>query len=112
MPSIPSKDQFPSMHPIVRRLCDGLADRDLPLLTPPESQFASGIVSFACGNPAQIAGGLVQQGVVVWGGDDRIRISVHLYNDMADIERCLTALEKVEIPKLDCNRESVWSSRR
>lgn len=90
-----------SLRPIVRRLRDGLADLNLPLLTPPESQFSSGIVSFACRNPAQIAGEFAQAGVIVWGGDERIRISVHLYNDMGDIERCLRAIEKVEMPKLD-----------
>jgi selenocysteine lyase/cysteine desulfurase len=90
-----------ALRPIVRRLRNGLVDQGLPLLTPPDACFASGIVSFACEDPVRIASELASEGVIVWGGDGRVRISVHLYNDMADIERFLTAMNKVETAGLN-----------
>lgn len=84
-----------ALCPIVRRLRDGLADQGFFLLTPQEPRFASGIVSFACAQPEQVASELARQGVIVWGGDGRVRISVHLYNDLADIEHCLQAIKKI-----------------
>ena len=36
-----------------------------------------------------------QEGVIVWQVTGRVRASVHLYNDMADIDRYLKILEPV-----------------
>ena len=33
--------------------------------------------------------------VIVWGGDGRVRLSAHLYNDHEDASRCLAALKAV-----------------
>jgi selenocysteine lyase/cysteine desulfurase len=35
---------------------------------------------------------LREAGVLVWGGDGRVRLSVHAYNDEADVARALEAL--------------------
>ena len=30
---------------------------------------------------------LAEEGIIVWGGDERIRISLHVYNDLDDVNR-------------------------
>jgi cysteine desulfurase / selenocysteine lyase len=87
-----------ALRPIVRQLRDRLANQGVSLLTPPDPCFASGIVAFSCDEPERVCGELAEQSVIVWGGDGRVRLSVHLYNDSADVDRCLTALKKVDVP--------------
>lgn len=83
------------LRPLVNELRTELQGMGLELLTPASPEFASGIVSFRCDEPAEIAARMAAEGVVVWGGDGRIRVSVHVYNDRNDIDRCLRALRKV-----------------
>ncbi len=80
------------LRPLVSALRNGLAEQGLAMLTPEEARFASGIVSFAWEQPEQLAARLAEQGVIVWGGDGRIRMAIHLYNDEEDVARCLGAL--------------------
>jgi selenocysteine lyase/cysteine desulfurase len=84
-----------ALRPLVQTLRDGLVDQELGLLTPAAPEFASGIVSFACAEPEQKAAWLAHQDIIVWGGDGRIRVSLHVYNDMEDVRRCLDAIRRV-----------------
>ena len=68
------------------------------MLTPADPEYASGIVSFECDEPEKAAAWLADRGVVVWGGDGRIRISLHVYNDHADVNRCLDAIRQIPRP--------------
>ena len=77
----------------VRQLRCGLAELDLDLLTPPDAELASGIVSFAHPKAVEIGVALERAGVIVWAGDGRVRASLHLYNEMEDVERCLRVLD-------------------
>jgi cysteine desulfurase / selenocysteine lyase len=81
-----------TLQPLVKHLREGLKDRGFRLLTPPEPEFASGIVSFAHPDPERVGRHLQQHGVIVWYGDGRVRVSVHVYNDRSDIDACLLAL--------------------
>jgi cysteine desulfurase / selenocysteine lyase len=83
------------LRPVVKALRDGLQDMGLDLLTPAPPEFASGIVSFRCNEPAEVARRMASEGVVVWGGDGRIRVSVHVYNDQNDVDRCLQVIDRV-----------------
>jgi len=85
------------LRPLVKALRTGLAESGLDLLTPGEEQYASGIVAFECAEPERVAAGLAERGVVVWGGDGRIRASVHLYNTEDDVARCLAAVRSMAI---------------
>ena len=67
----------------------------LKLLTPPEPEYASGIVSFEHPRAEELGAELLRQGVVVWAGDGRVRASVHLYNEDSDITRCLETMTTV-----------------
>ncbi|MDQ6907041.1 MAG: aminotransferase class V-fold PLP-dependent enzyme [Chloroflexota bacterium] len=78
------------------KLRRALADRGLTLLTPEDPARRGPNICFAWPEPAALVHALAERGVLVWGGDGRIRVSFHLYNDEADIERLLAALDDVE----------------
>lgn len=88
-----------ALRPLVARLRQGLADRGLALLTPPDPELASGIVSVATPNAREAGSLLDERGIHTWYGDGRVRASVHLYNDEEDIERYLAALPEVLAPQ-------------
>jgi selenocysteine lyase/cysteine desulfurase len=73
-------------------LRDGLTALDLEVLTPSAPAERAGNFAFASSAADEIEARLRAEGVVVWAGDGRVRISVHLYNDEGDVGRCLRAL--------------------
>lgn len=77
------------------KLHRALRDRGLTLLTPEEPARRGPNICFAWPEPAALVRALEERGVLVWGGDGRIRVSFHLYNDETDIERLLAALDDV-----------------
>jgi selenocysteine lyase/cysteine desulfurase len=80
---------------VVSRLRCGLEEMNLQLLTPPSDDFASGIVSFRYPDAQQLGKRLECEGIVVWCGDGRVRASVHLYNDLDDVNHFLGALSRL-----------------
>jgi cysteine desulfurase/selenocysteine lyase len=80
------------LRPIVRTLRGELERLGFTLLTPEDASFASGIVSFRHRQCERIGAELELEGVIVWSGDERVRASVHLYNDGGDTERLLRVL--------------------
>ncbi len=67
----------------------------LEVTTPEQPEHRAG--NATCVVPAGVDSGalaarLAEEGVLVWGGDGRLRVSCHLYNDEADVERLLVAL--------------------
>jgi selenocysteine lyase/cysteine desulfurase len=70
-----------------------LATRGLPLLTPDDPAQRGPNVCFLWPEPEALVARLAEHGVLAWGDSGRIRVSFHAYNDSADIERFLTALD-------------------
>ena len=73
----------------------GFARLGLEITTPQQPERRAG--NATCVVPAGINSGalaarLAEEGVLVWGGDGRLRVSCHLYNDEADVERLLAVL--------------------
>lgn len=83
------------LRPLVEHLRTGFEQLGCDMLTPPGSGNASGIVAFSHAKAEAIGAALEQEGVVVWGGDGRVRAAVHLYNDHHDVTRCLTVLASI-----------------
>jgi cysteine desulfurase/selenocysteine lyase len=73
-------------------LRDGLVKRGLPVLTPEAPEARAGNIVFASGRAPEVERALREVGVLVWAGDGRVRLSVHVYNDEADVGRALDAL--------------------
>ncbi len=80
------------MRPVVAALRHGIEELGFNLLSPPDPDCASGIVSFSHPDCKGIGARLHEGNVIVWAGDGRVRASVHLYNDHSDAERCLQEL--------------------
>ncbi len=77
------------------KLWQALNARGLTLLTPEDPSRRGPNICFAWPEPTGLVHALAKRGVLVWGGDGRIRVSFHLYNDEADIECLLAALDDV-----------------
>jgi cysteine desulfurase/selenocysteine lyase len=86
---------YEELRPLVERLRSGFEHLGCDMLTPSDLGKASGIVAFRHSQSEAIGLALEREGIVVWGGDGRVRTSVHLYNDLEDIDRCLTAFASI-----------------
>lgn len=64
----------------------------LPVLTPEPPERRAGNICIASDRAEWLEAELRAQRVLSWGGDGRLRLSVHGYNDETDIERALAAL--------------------
>lgn len=71
-----------------------LEARGLTLLTPADRAHRGPNICFVWEDAAGLAAALAARGVLVWGSDERIRVSFHAYNDQADVERLLAALDQ------------------
>ncbi|MBI3965346.1 MAG: aminotransferase class V-fold PLP-dependent enzyme [Chloroflexi bacterium] len=78
------------------RLRAGLVELGFEVMTPELPESRAGNICIATGESARLAGGLAERGILVWEGEGRIRISVHLYNDERDVDRCLAALRELK----------------
>jgi selenocysteine lyase/cysteine desulfurase len=76
-------------------LWHALRDRGFELLTPEDAASRGPNICFAWDNPIELVDALAERNVLIWGGDGRIRISLHAYNDQGDIERLLEGLDAV-----------------
>lgn len=83
------------LKPVVAHLRQGLRDLGVQLLTPEGAEYASGIVAFEHPRASDIGAALEREHVIVWAGDGRVRASVHLYNDISDVNRYLEALRPI-----------------
>jgi len=61
-------------------------------MTPGEPERRAGNISFVCPEGETFAESLSKQGTYLWGGDGRLRASIHLYNSSADIAKLLGQL--------------------
>ena len=68
---------------------------DVEMLTPADPALVSGIVAFSHDDATQIGPALEQEGITVWAGDNRVRASLHCYNDESDVDLLAGALDRV-----------------
>jgi cysteine desulfurase / selenocysteine lyase len=83
------------LAPLVAQARRELAAMGVQILTPEGCEAASGIVAFAHPKAREVGAALEEQGVIVWSGDGRVRCSLHLYNDAADVDRYIDRLRLV-----------------
>ena len=70
----------------------GLVKLGLAVPTPEAPEERAGNIVFSTDHWAAVERALREAGVLVWAGDGRVRLSVHAYNDEADVARALGAL--------------------
>lgn len=78
-----------------RPLIEGLRRRDFTVITPEAAAERAGNVCFLADDAAGLAERLAARGVLVWGGEGRIRVSPHVHCDAADVDRFFDALDHV-----------------
>jgi len=77
-------------------LIEQLTEAGYSVMTPQAEEERAGNISFVSDQGEEVAAKLLQDhNVYVWGGDGRIRASVHLFNDSDDIDRFITLLKQV-----------------
>jgi selenocysteine lyase/cysteine desulfurase len=94
------------LRPLVEKLRSGVAGLGFDMLTPAPPEYASGIVAFSHPQCDKVGSTLESEDVIVWSGDGRVRASVHLYNDAADIDRFLHVLETLREEEARCTTRS------
>ena len=81
---------------LTARLAAGLRERGADIVSPWQTDARSGIVVFRLGNdPQQLCIGLNERGFVVRPRGGGIRVAPHFYNNEDDIDRFLTALDRL-----------------
>ncbi|MEZ4711888.1 MAG: aminotransferase class V-fold PLP-dependent enzyme [Caldilineaceae bacterium] len=70
----------------------GVHDAGYGLMTPAAANERAGNICFQAPDIAGLTQALAQRGVLVWGGDGRIRVSTHLYNTEEDVAAFTGAL--------------------
>jgi len=80
-------------RPLVRACLDGLARLPVELLTPDEDEALAGIVAFRHPNMAEIHAHLAEDHIHVMHNAGRMRVALHGYNTLADVERFLDHLQ-------------------
>ena len=76
-------------------LIDGLKTRGWCVVTPEAAEERAGNVCFLSDDSSGLANRLASRGVLVWGGEGRIRVSPHVHNDADDVGRFFEALDHV-----------------
>ncbi|MDF2716694.1 MAG: hypothetical protein K0R28_3619 [Paenibacillus sp.] len=61
-------------------------------MTPEKPEQRAGNISFVCPDGEAFADELVEQGTYLWGGDGRLRASIHLYNNSEDVAKLVGQL--------------------
>jgi selenocysteine lyase/cysteine desulfurase len=80
---------------LVDRTMRGLCALGITPLTPDEPSARAGIVSFEHARCREIAASLAERDVHVWGGDGRVRVSPHFYNEDQDVDAFLNGLDSL-----------------
>ncbi|HUG14997.1 MAG TPA: aminotransferase class V-fold PLP-dependent enzyme [Thermomicrobiales bacterium] len=74
---------------------DALDARGIRPISPRDPEQRGPNVCFLWPDPAQLTAQMAERGVLIWGDNGRVRVSFHAYNDEADVERFLAALDDV-----------------
>jgi len=80
-------------------LIDALKQNGHAVMTPSDPERRAGNIAFVCAAGESVAQSLREENIFVWGGDGRVRASVHAFNDEADVDKLITALRKYWQPR-------------
>ena len=73
---------------------NALEDLDVDIMTPQLHDERAGNLCFVHRDPGKIVVLAAQENILFWGDSGRIRVSIHLFNDEADIEQLIRFLAK------------------
>jgi selenocysteine lyase/cysteine desulfurase len=78
--------------PLSQRLVDGMTAAGLNVMTPADPRQRAANAAFHYPDTESFVRKAQQDGVLVWGDNDRIRVSAHLFTTEADVDRFLDRL--------------------
>lgn len=78
-----------------KAMSDALSEEGWEVLSASDDAHRSGNVAIACRRGSEVARHLRDRGIHCWGGDGRLRMSVHLFNGSDDVSRALDALARL-----------------
>lgn len=81
-------------RPLVLACLEGLKELDVDLLTPDEPESLAGILAFRHPRAVAINESLHERDIHIMSHAGRLRVAIHFYNSMADVERLLAALKE------------------
>ena len=79
-------------RPLVHAVLEGLASLPVEVITPGEDDRLAGIVAFRCEGMPKVFDRLNSEKIQLMHSAGRLRISLHGYNTIQDVERLLTVL--------------------
>ena len=79
---------------LIQRFRDGLDDMGATMLTPADPQRRSAMLAVASTDENALVAELDALGIGASSRDGNLRLSLHLYNNEADVDSCLRALQK------------------
>jgi selenocysteine lyase/cysteine desulfurase len=82
-------------RPLVLHCLDGLAALPVELLTPREPEALAGIMAFRHPRMEEIFESLKAQGIQVMCSAGRLRVAIHGYNTVEDVDHFLTCLRRI-----------------
>ena len=77
-----------------KKVLDGLKTTHLEIITPQNPYEIAGNVAFAFKDPESIVKKAEADGILIWGDNDRVRISAHVFTTAADVEVFLDKLPR------------------
>lgn len=75
-------------------LVEQLLDKGYEVMTPQDAQLRAGNISMVCPTGEKVADAMASEGIYVWGGDNRLRASLHAFVDRKDIEQFMDSLQR------------------
>lgn len=94
---------------LVAMAMSGLRSLGLEVITPSDPARRAGSVAFLHDQGELFARMLADHGVLVWGGDGRVRASFHVMNSIKDVSRLISAVEQV-LAKMPTTKEGSRSA--
>ncbi|HZK78353.1 MAG TPA: aminotransferase class V-fold PLP-dependent enzyme [Gemmatimonadaceae bacterium] len=83
------------VHRLGTTLLEGARGLGMVPMTPDEPSLRAGNIAIRADEPVKLAEDLAERGVIAWGGDGRIRFSIHLFNDDDDVTAALAGLREL-----------------
>jgi len=91
-----------------RRLADALQGAGYNVVSPLVDEQRSGnLIVQVCGSPQAIAATLKEKGIIVKDQTHSLRISTHIYNNEAEIDRLVAALLSISPPRISISVQDV-----
>ena len=69
-----------------------LKELGLEVMTPPGKRNHAGNVSFRCADPQAVMHAAAEEDILIWSDNGRVRLSVHLFTTLEDVQKFLDRL--------------------